>query len=335
MSTRYHTRLALLGSALMLLCWSHAACSDDTTPEQQSGEPVILLNSGPNANAGPDQGASDMPPGVTPRPDNSSQGLANAQTDPFLDCPVEARPIYIIDADSSKLFSFNPPTLTFTEVGSVQGCPLRDARATPFSMAVDRDAGAWVLFTSGEVFIHDIRSNTCAPTMLRPTTDYALFGMGFVLDAVGSTQEELYIVGNGSGPGQGNPARLGRVDFASSQYVDIAGPLEGSPELTGTASGQLWGFFPDTTPAKVAQIDRESGELGKTFEIPQITGQPNAWAFAFWGGDFWVFYKSQDDPSSRVFRVNTRENRVDEVVSDSGRYIVGAGVSTCAPLAVQ
>ena len=49
------------------------------------------------------------------------------------------------------------------------------------------------------------------------------------------------------------------------------------------------------------------------------------------GGNFYLFYKSQTDPSTRVFELDGKTGNVEEIMPDTGRYIVGAGVSTCAP----
>lgn len=317
---------AVRGACVIGVIVALTACGKESDPPE-----VVILDEN---NDGADMSA-DLPPGAIPRDDNTSQGKINSQMGQFNDCPVEARPIYVIDAAEYKLLSFDPTTLAFTEVGNVAGCPSQVRDATPFSMGVDREANAWVLYNSGEMFIYNISEKKCYPTNFRPNDEFALFGMGFVLDQPGSQTDVLYIAGDGSGPGDEQPSQLGKVEIATSRYIGLGATFEGDPELTGTASGELWGFFPDTAPAKVAQIDRESGALKTTFPMPQIMGDTIAWAFAFWGGDFWVFQMGADDRSSRVYKVETDDGSVSEVVSDSGYVIVGAGVSTCAPLQVM
>lgn len=305
-------------AAMSCLLW--VACSDpadDDAVKIEAGEGADM--SGSSSSDSGTGGGQDATADMTP-------------VDRFKDCPVAARPVYVVDAAGFKLLSFDPPTLTFEEVGSVAGCPSQVSGATPFSMAVDRDANAWVLYNSGELFIYEIENRRCLPTNFRPTQDFALFGMGFVLDWPDLQEDILYIAGDGSGPGDMNPSDLGRVNFVASTYERIAGPLPGDPELTGTASGELWGFFPGTMPAQVARIDRETGDLRERFDIPQIDDQAAAWAFAFWGGDFWVFYTGAADDSTRVIKVDPETNQSTEVLRDTGYLIVGAGVSTCAPL---
>jgi hypothetical protein len=55
----------------------------------------------------------------------------------------------------------------------------------------------------------------------------------------------------------------------------------------------------------------------------------SGWAFAFWGGDFWVFTAPAGD--SRITRFRPSDGSVTTVVDSLGAIIVGAGVSTCAP----
>jgi hypothetical protein len=66
--------------------------------------------------------------------------------------------------------------------------------------------------------------------------------------------------------------------------------------------------------------------------LPQLLGNPSAWAFAFWGGDFWVFLQRDTDPSTSVYHVNGTTGSMTTALSNTSRTIVGAGVSTCAPV---
>jgi hypothetical protein len=47
----------------------------------------------------------------------------------------------------------------------------------------------------------------------------------------------------------------------------------------------------------------------------------------FWGGSFWIFF---NDSIYQVSRDSP--DTIHAALSNTGRYIVGAGVSTCAPL---
>jgi len=321
---------------LCLLVLSTSLAWMGSDPEAvEVDEPVVVIeedNKGTMANNQAPNAEQNQQPDANMG--NTNMGMLDNSTSPFRDCPVEARPIYVIDANDYTLFSFDPLERQFDMVGNVSQCPATTPGATPFSMAVDRDANAWVLYTNGELFIYNIPSGDCFSTVYNGDRNFFLYGMGFVLDSPASSTDVLYIAGSGDGPGGDAPSQVGQVNFAESSY-EVIGGLDGDPELTGTAAGELWGFFPSTSPPKVAQIDRETGALGTTFPVTGIDGQPNAWAFAFWGGDFWLFYKSQDDPSTRVFQLDAQTGAVDQIIDDSGLYIVGAGVSTCAPLVVE
>jgi hypothetical protein len=49
----------------------------------------------------------------------------------------------------------------------------------------------------------------------------------------------------------------------------------------------------------------------------------------FWGGSFWIFTGAQ------VYQVDRSTGFLSVAVSDGGPFVVGAGVSTCAPLQMQ
>jgi hypothetical protein len=59
-----------------------------------------------------------------------------------------------------------------------------------------------------------------------------------------------------------------------------------------------------------------------------------AFAFSFWGGDFW-FYTATESTPSKVTRLETSGyNSLTTAKDNVGNFrIVGAGVSTCAPTA--
>ena len=63
-------------------------------------------------------------------------------------CSDASKLVYVVD-ENNKLSTFNPPTKVFTDLGTLN-CPAQFA-ATPFSMGIDRNATAWVLYSSGEL----------------------------------------------------------------------------------------------------------------------------------------------------------------------------------------
>ena len=60
-------------------------------------------------------------------------------------------------------------------------------------------------------------------------------------------------------------------------------------------------------------------------------GDIDTFAFAAWGGEFWLFVRTYGMGSSTdVYRV-TADGTLSRVLEDVGFDVVGAGVSTCAP----
>ena len=80
------------------------------------------------------------------------------------------------------------------------------------------------------------------------------FGMGFVSNSSGSTDETLFIAGGGA-VGSAPTPRHARHDDA--HHHARAAPT-GNPELTGTGLGELWGFFPDLTAGAEPGARREA-----------------------------------------------------------------------------
>jgi hypothetical protein len=212
--------------------------------------------------------------------------------------------------------------LSFTVIGVIH-CPAQIG-ATPFSMGVDKNAVAWVLYSSGEVFHVDTQTAQCSKTNFAANQNgFSTFGMGFVADAKGAHAEHLYVADTGL-------SQLGVMDPAKL-VLQAVGGLNGTPELTGTGDATLWGFFPDVTLPHVAQLDKLTAKEGTTFQLNSLAGTPTAWAFAFWGGDFWIFLKRDLDTSTHVYHLTPANGMVVDAVPNTGFSIVGAGVSICAP----
>ena len=239
-------------------------------------------------------------------------------------CSEEAKLVYVVGT-GNELYSFHPPTLAFQQVGIIN-CPGSNG-ATPFSMAVDRSSMAWVLFNDGQLFKVDIVNGAaCTSTNYLPNqvSGFNQFGMGFVSDTPGGSNETLYL---GSYDGVG----IARFDFQSMTVVPVGAYdlLSGAAEMTGTGDARLFGFFL-STPTLVAEIDKTNGHI--LSQAPQPTVDiGSAWAFAFWGGDFWLF-TCPNMASSQVDQYRPSTQATTTVVTNVGFEIVGAGVSTCAPV---
>ena len=263
--------------------------------------------------------------------------------------------VYVVD-EQNDFMSFDPrklPANPFTMIGTLS-CPNNGTSiqqppngAMPFSMSVDRDGKAWVLYTTGELF--EVSLQTAACTKANNTinaSNMALFGMGFVTDTAGGMTEKLYLAGGGHSA-QPN-GKLAYDDTHGGNLTPVVvGTLTAqsdySPELTGTNEAKLYGFYPEVTtnkPAYVQEIDKTSGgPVGMTWNLGTTPlDTVTDWAFAQWGGTFYVFVTTVDASMvshSSVRSINRTTNAYKVELNDLPYKIDGAGVSTCAPVVVQ
>ena len=251
-------------------------------------------------------------------------------------CTDAAKLIYVIDQDGTfSSFKPNQTDITkslFTDIGKLN-CNA-GGLYQPFSMSVDRSANAWVEYfdqlSKSKMFKVSTATAACTPTtFMGGQQGFNEFGMGFVSNAAGSTDETLYIGGGGM---IGGAANLGTLDIATLA-ITKGGSITGDPELTGTGLAELWGFFPivsGNNMARVAKIDKMNASESNVIMLPSLSGTAQAWAFAFYGGDFWVFLATNG--ATVVYHVTTAGGMqpVNQLDTKT-RHIVGAGVSTCAP----
>jgi hypothetical protein len=253
--------------------------------------------------------------------------------------------IYVI-SDKNDLYAFDPSQFpsaqAFTLIGNVS-CDTSGVN----SMAVDRSATAWVNFNDGLIF----QVTTTAPVTCTPTSFVAGqagftkdLGMGFSVNAPGSNEETLFVSDNGgpggdcnkSTPGSGCTGKgLGQIDLATMTLTAL-GPYTAmaagyNAELTGTGDGKLYGFF-TTTPGAYGPIDKTTGETSAPAPtpLPTVNAMNGGYAFSFWGGDFY-FYTAPDDGT--IVTHLESSTGMTTAASPLSFTIVGAGVSTCAPVA--
>jgi len=259
---------------------------------------------------------------------SSGQGNASSAVDT---CAERNKLIYLVD-ENHLLSSFNPATLAFVDVGTLN-CPNAAGFGT-FSMGVERTGTAWVLYNSGQLYRVDTTNAACVTSGFVPEQDgMKLFGMGFVSNTAGSFAETLHVAGGPETMDFDGDRTLGRISLPGLVFTGT-GTVQGSPELTGNRDGELFGFFPSQFSPRAARLNKVTGAEVETWELPTLAGVPRAWAFAFWGGSFYLFLKRDTDVSTRVYRLDVTNGQpsVSTVISNTNRSIVGAGVSTCAPL---
>ncbi len=260
------------------------------------------------------------------------------------DCADEnAKLIYVVD-EQYRLHSFDPSTSAFTLIGSID-CPAGPSwpdwsalgAATPFSMSVDRNSRAWVLYTSGEIFSVSTADASCVPTnFVAGQNGFQLFGLGFSSNSAGSSDETLFVAG---GAVNATTANLGKVDPSSLSLTSIGALPAGeySPELTGTGNGELFGYYPGASSTTIAKINKETGAWEDSWNLLPLGGTVSAWAFAHWGGKFYIFVTTSNGVTNnaQVYEFNPAGQGYNRILDNTGRVVVGAGVSTCAPVIVN
>jgi hypothetical protein len=242
--------------------------------------------------------------------------------------------IYVVDS-SNHLLSFDPRLLPgdpFKLVGTLS-C---ENFGSPFSMSVDRNGIAWVLYEDGHMFKVDITDAKCEPSGFRPGSPGAFnFGMGFATDTPGADTEKLYVAADNS------TNALSSIDTARDLSPQRIGVIEAAnnpnPELTGGSDARLYGFYPQAMGlAFVQEIDRNSGRaLGPRWNLGDAPlGEVNAYAFARWAGRFYIFVTTRDDSgfnNSTVRMLDPSTGQFETLRSNLPWRVTGAGVSTCAP----
>lgn len=246
-------------------------------------------------------------------------------------CPPASKVIYVID-DDGTLSSFKPDLTditksVFTDIGKLK-CT---ASGSPFSMSVDREANAWVEYVDianpspNKIFKVSTTDASCTDTGFVGGQVLPQFGMGFVADAPLSKTEKLFL----SGVDRSNSSTgLGTLDLKTLQIAKVSGPLKsGVPELAGTGLGDLWAFFPGSA-THIAKLDQKTGAESDTIALIALESADN-WAFAFYGGDFFVFM-ANGGQATTVYHVTS--SGLKDMLDTQTRHIVGAGVSTCVPV---
>lgn len=227
-----------------------------------------------------------------------------------VECAETTKQIYVLATDKA-LYRFYPEKLSFVRVGQV-ACP---TGAGTFSMAIDRNGTAWVEYTDGRLFAVDTVTAKCKTTPFQnKQTGFETFGMGYALDAEGSRDETLYVAGAG----------LAALDTTTFKLKVLGSLTYGRTELTGQGA-QLFAF--SVGSGVIAGLNKTTGATEVTYRTSAVNERA-AFAFAQWGGDFWVF---TGDQHSIVTQYSPTDDTSKVVVENTGMLIVGAGSSTCAP----
>ncbi len=281
---------------------------------------VFLCVSGCSAGRGDDPtnlkgGPVDTDGGITttdggfnpgdPPPDNS-------------DCDEDSKQIYVVTLEN-LLYRFEPVAMKLVKIGNLS-CPASPG-ATPFSMAVDRKGIAWVNYTDGGIFHVSTKDAACTPIAYKPGQGgFKTFGMAFVAEK--GKPESLFV-------SDYDQKGIGRIDTAALKlsFVGSYGAM-GPAELTGTGAARMFALF--SASGSVGELDRASAKVLGKKPVPGLA-VGIAFAFAHWGGDFWLFTSTL--PGSTTITNFDYDTGVATVKGKAPLTVVGAGVSTCAPTA--
>jgi hypothetical protein len=283
----------------------------------------------PIADGGVDAATADVGVDTGPVPGDDGGGLlldATPDVPPVSgECAKETQQVYAI-TKAGQLQRFDPLTAKFTLVGTVD-CAA--GTATPFSMAVDRSGAAWILYNDGHIFQASTLTAKCTSTAFKADQHgFHTFGMAFVTDTAGGSAETLFVV-DAAGTG------LGKVDPKTLTLTAIGtgGDTYVPAELTGRSDGKLFAFFQRTpfgsSSPRVSEIDKATGKILSSKDVPGVD-VGLGFAFAHWGGDYWLFTAPSGSTVVTDFVYATAMST--DVVPNAGFKVVGAGVSTCAPL---
>jgi hypothetical protein len=242
------------------------------------------------------------------------------------DCPDAGATLIYVITSQNELFSFYPPTLVFSKIGDI-ACPDTEG-GTPWSMAVDRLGTAYSVFDDGLLWQISTQNASCQPTSYVPPTQDApffVFGMGYAGD---QTSESLYIADARFSMESAGLATIDTMTFTRSFIADFQPELPRC-ELTGTGDGRLFAFCLPTmgNGSTLAEVDRMTAQVIAENTL-MVGGANDAFAYAFWGGVFWIF--TSPGMMTTVTRYDPSSMSETEVTT-MGSTVVGAGVSTCAP----
>ncbi|MCA9636448.1 MAG: hypothetical protein KC420_10520 [Myxococcales bacterium] len=287
----------------------------------------------------------DTTTGTTGVDPTTTGGTTGMMEDPCPCADVEVpldNGIFVL-SDNAELWKYLPETNTFEMLGAV-GC---NNMKNTFSMAVDRAGYAWVMFNppAGDIWKVDVTNpaNCIDPGYTPGQMGATLYGMAFVSKDIFNTCDQLYgntyngIGGFGEGQNFGNFLTVDPDNLS----VSILGPTTfNGAELTGTGDGRVF-MFGGVNPAKLVEVDKANGQYIDVTPLGNLN-LTNAFAFAFFAGDFYFFTESGGPGSkSKVTHYDyddSDNNGIKDLTvvnMNAPIRIVGAGVSTCAPFLPQ
>ena len=176
-------------------------------------------------------------------------GGAGGTADGSADCPASAKLVYITGI-GSKLYSFYPPTFTFTLIGPLS---CLGAAMTPTHMTVDRQGTAWVVArnqntgAAAELYNASTANASCSKvsTWTVQPKNFPDFALTFLGMTTGDTT--LYMLG---------PSDLGTFDTSTGTVTIVGAPSVTSTQgdMTTNEDGTLY-FLMDDKSIALYELD--------------------------------------------------------------------------------
>lgn len=280
----------------------------------------------------------------------SAQGTDTIFADGFDSCGSLTRPIYAFDT-SNALLRFDP-TLIGSQTAPIQslgvpncnvGSPLLGwtGGKSVISMSVDRMGSVWALYSSGEIFTINPATLACANTGYVPaqTADWKLFNMAFA-GAVAGNEQSVYVSGGSVDLASvGNLGKIDPVALTVQTIGALGGTANFSVPLAGVGTSDLFGLYPAiSSTTYLRQIDRATGAVvGSPLAVPGFGANTSAWAFAHWGGKFWIFVTNDNGtmPITTLYSVDRVTGAQQGELANLPFTPTSAGSSTCVPTTVN
>jgi hypothetical protein len=269
--------------------------------------------------------------------DDTTTGQPEPCACPDIEVPLDDG-IFVL-SDNAELWKYYPESNDFALLGNFN-C---GGNTNMFSMAVDRLGYAWVMLNSpaGDIWKIDVTNPTnCIDPGYTPNQQgVGYFGMAFVSNSAVDQCDRLYgntydgLGGFSEGPNIGKFVTLD----PDSLLIDIISPTNfNGAEMSGTGDGRVFSF--GGVPSKLVERNKQTGEIVSTLPLNNLP-LTNAFAFAFFAGDFYFFTESDNNNLiSKVTHLdyddsdNDGQQQLTVVNTAAPLRVVGAGVSTCAPL---
>jgi hypothetical protein len=232
--------------------------------------------------------------------------------------PVDAGPLcgctpgihtttIVVAGDDGSLWTFDPFGPSFDFVVGPACAEVLD----PYSLAVDPKGLAWLLSASTRrIFRFDVNEpGACEDSGYLPTVpELPLFGMSFVSDGTAAECSTLYGMSySGDGPfreGEGL-GRLARIEGDPPRATLLAPTDFDGGELAGTGDGRLFAFAGERPP-QLLEYDPATGALLDARQLPGLF-RGNASAFAFFGGDLFLFTEAPPLACEACFEASCAE----------------------------